>query len=555
MQTKDGVLMEASESWLYKKLDKTCQLLHNTKQFPEAIPCPSPTVVSFQCSDNKKEDLDSHSSKITDSLPSEYINLNSPQSSCPFPVVSKAKQEKKHTSKASEVLQKVEDLESDNLRSSNVSSSSVCDGCQLSPTSVTSVTTDLGIGICSSTTVINRDIFKHPAQSSSCLSSEHCGQYDLRNPKVLFEALARRVSWQDEALHSIVKTIIYCESKHQGANQRGGMWMNFVGPDRVCKKKIAVSLAEILYGSQESFIFVDLNSEEIKGYDVRFRGKTVIDFLVAELSRKPLSVVFLENVDKADMLAQNSLSQAMNTGKIIDLHGREVSVNNAIFVTSFSSNCTPLREFSSYSEERILRTKGVPIRIKIEHVKSSTQSNPMAKRKLSGENGFHGEQELAEMAKRAHKASNCLLDLNLPAEENELQHTDVKNSEDVSAQKQNPWLQALYKQVDETIIFKPYNFDALADRVLNVIRSSFHKILGSECSLQIESEVMEQLVAAAYLSEGDMEVENWVEKVLSEGFTEIQRRDNLSACSIVKLATCQDQASGVYLLPPRIIVD
>ena len=176
------------------------------------------------------------------------------------------------------------------------------------------------------------------------------------------------------------------------------------------------------------------------------------------------------------------------------------------------------------------------------------------KRKL-GDNEIHKQHKITDTAKRAHKTSNWLLDLNLPDEVNELQHMDDGNSNDVSVtEKQHPWLQDLFDLVDGTVVFKPYNFDVLADRVLKVIRKSFHKILGPECVLQIESEVMEQLLAAAYVSDKDTQVEDWVEHVLSNGFTEVQRMYSLVAHSIVKLATCQGQARGVYL-PPTITID
>jgi ATP-dependent Clp protease ATP-binding subunit ClpA len=144
--------------------------------------------------------------------------------------------------------------------------------------------------------------------------------------------------------------------------------------------------------------------------------------------------------------------------------------------------------------------------------------------------------------------------LNLPAEENEQKQTDEGNVEHVSTESQNLWLQDLYNQVDETVIFKPYDFDVLADRVLKLVRSKFNKILGSECALQIQTEVTDQLLAAAYLSDRDMEVENWIEQVLCGGFTEVQKRFNLTASSIVKLTTCPEQEPGVHL-PPRIVLD
>ncbi|KAK7387462.1 hypothetical protein VNO78_28285 [Psophocarpus tetragonolobus] len=607
VKTKDnGVLLDDSESGpLHKNLNKLFQRDANT----------FPTVVGFHCgADKKKEDADSCSSKITDKSPSEYINLNShvyvgmqmmpmSQSSSPFPAVFKAKQEK-YTSKLAEMFQKVEDHESGELKSCNVSSSSVCDGSQMSPTSVTSVTTDLGLGICSSPTsnklnkpavqytmeppkeipslfssnfnLADGKILKHLSHSSSCLSFDYCGEVDAKNPKILFEALSKEVSWQDEALRAIIKTIVCSPTKrvkHGGANKPGDIWMNFVGPDRLGKKKIAISLAELLYGSRESFIFVDLSSEEMKGCNVKFRGKTTLDFIVGECCKKPLSVVFLENVDKADIIARNNLSKAIKTGKIIDSHGREVSVNNTMFVFSFSdyqNRSMPTGETSNYSEERILRAKGGGINIKVEHVVGDIRSqsigvtkdsidvipnlNFLNKRKLIGDNEFHDPHLLADTAKRAHTTSNWLLDLNLPAEENEQKPTNEGNCEHVSTENQSPWLQDLCDLVDETVVFRPYDFDALAERMLKVIRNNFNKILGSDCALQIQTEVMDQLLAAQYVSDSDTEVENWVEEILCEGFIEIQRRYNLTASSIVKLATCPEEAPGVHL-PTRIILD
>ncbi|KAE9604744.1 hypothetical protein Lal_00010946 [Lupinus albus] len=611
LKTKgDGLLPDSTESSPPdKNLDKICQHLHQT--LPDTNTCK--TVAGFCCTDNKKADADSHSSKITDTPPSEYINFNSEvsvgvkmktsQSSSPFPLIFKAKQEK-YTSKLSEMSQKVEDLQSGDLRSCNMSNSSVCDGSQMFPTSVTSVTTDLGLGMCSSPTsnkskkptaqqtteppeeipsqfssnfnLADGNFLKHQSQSSSCLSFDYCEQLDAKNTKILFEALSKEVNWQDEALRVIVKTIVSSPTKavkQHGANRRGDIWMNFVGPDRHGKRKVAVALAEFLYGSRESFIFVDLSSDEMKGCNVKFRGKTTVDFVVGEYCKKPLSVVFLENVDKADMVVQRSLSQAIKTGKIADSHGRVISLNNATFVTSFlgyHNSSIPTTELSKYSEERMQRVKGGAIKIKVEHVigdirsqsdiaaNSSTDTIPniifIHKRKLIGENEFHDQHLISDAAKRAHTTSNWLLDLNLPAEENELQQLDDGNSELASTGNRNRWLQDLYDQVDETVVFKPYDFDTLADRVLNVIRNNFNKILGPECALQIESEVMDQLLAAAYVSVRDAEVENWVDHVLCGGFSEVQRRHNLTTCSIVKLATCPEQASSVYL-PPMIILE
>ena len=61
------------------------------------------------------------------------------------------------------------------------------------------------------------------------------------------------------------------------------------------KKKIALALAQKLHGSQEHFIFMDLSSQdgminsntiigrrEMNDYDIKFRGKTLVDCLAEE---------------------------------------------------------------------------------------------------------------------------------------------------------------------------------------------------------------------------------------------------------------------------------
>ncbi|KAK6927117.1 C2 domain [Dillenia turbinata] len=131
---------------------------------------------------------------------------------------------------------------------------------------------------------------------------------------------------------------------------RRDVWLDFLGPDMVGKRRIAAALAEILFGSRENLIFIDLRTQggisntlslvgrqDLNGFEARFRGKTVVDYIATELCKKPHSVVFLENVDRADLLTQNSFSQAIRTGKFPDSHKRQISISDTIFVTTSSS--------------------------------------------------------------------------------------------------------------------------------------------------------------------------------------------------------------------------
>ncbi|KAE8695604.1 Kinase superfamily protein isoform 1 [Hibiscus syriacus] len=409
--------------------------------------------------------------------------------------------------------------------------------------------------------VINGSVSSHQAQSSSSSSPNFGGPLDPRDFKKLFAAVTKRVGWQDEAANLICQTVANGgarKGKCHGASRSGDIWLNFSGPDRCGKKKIAIALAVVIYGDRENFIDIDLSSEDgVRHSDLRFRGKTLVDYVAKELSRKPLAVVFLENVDKADIHVLSSLSQAIQTGKFPDSHGREVSTNNAIFVTtstSISENQViySKTQTSKYSEDNILRARGWPLQILIKHdnntishdsrPESISMQGSLNKRKLIGSNETTEQHEIMEMVKRANRTSCPNLDLNVPAEETD----DGTIENDSVGENPTPWLQHFFEQPVENVIFKQYDFDALAQKVSDDISKSFRESIGSECSLEIDPKVMEQLLAASYLSD-NMVVTDWIAKVLSKGFVEV-KKCNLNTRSIVKLVP------DLYTLPSKKLV-
>ncbi|XP_062092491.1 protein SMAX1-LIKE 7 [Humulus lupulus] len=625
VKTKDdGDLLNVKVPGLQKSRDNAS---HHTRRLSEANLYP--TIVGFQSAENRRdsaanqssinEDVSSHGTRHMDlnsCLPTDVKKFSASQASNPFPV-SKEKTES-FSSGIWEKPSKDEDLESGGTRSPrcSISNSSMGDGNQRSPASATSVTTDLGLGIFISSgfnklkkpenqyhlelqqdnsgcILENADLtngyqFNHRSQSISASPDNH-RQFDPRDVKTLFRALFESVGWQWEAISVISQTLVRCRTREKcrGGSQRGDIWLNFIGPDRCSKKKIAYSLAGILYGSRENVICVDLSSgtgmvhseTETDNYDVNFRGKSVVDCIAGEMYKKPLAVVFLENVHKSDVLVRKSLLQAISTGKFSDSYGREVSTSNKIFLTTsaFSKDYNiqvSNKESSKYSEERISNAKGRPLRIMIEGASKDSGvsqsrilpdiiSNQIVnKRKLIGVGEPLQQHDSSEMVKRAHKTSSGHLDLNLPAEENELQQqaNEGSSENDCVSENSEAWLQDFIDQVDETVVFKPVDFNLLAEKIFNEIKNSFHKTVHSRCILEIESKVMEQLLAATYLSDGFKVVQEWVGQVLSRGFSELQKRhSSLTVHSVVKIVTCEslsleEQPQTVYL-PSRIIIN
>lgn len=431
------------------------------------------------------------------------------------------------------------------------------------------------------------------ARSSSCSGPNLEGKFETVDFKSLYHLLIEKVGWQDEAIYAINRTVSCCRSgvgKRTGTHVRADIWLAFLGPDRLGKRKVASALAEILFGNKQSLITVDLSSQDrsypsgsVFGFqnsychDVLMR-KTVVDYIAGELSKKPHSVVFLENVDRADFLVQNSLFQAIRRGKFPYSHGREISINNAMFILTSSvfkgNDCFDLEEDPKmFPEERILEAKRCQMQlslgyasedakrsgctnVKVAHRKRTSKTAFLNKRKLI-ESGESKEKASCKTLKQVKVASRSFLDLNMPLEEVEEgnNYDDYDESESI-VENSGAWLNDLCGQVDEKVVFKPFNFDSLAEQVIKGIDIQFQKMFGSEFMLEIEYEVMARILAAAWISDKKKSLEDWIEHVLGRSFAEAQKKYHFEPEYVLKLVNCErnfveEQSPGVCL-PAKI---
>ncbi|XP_038718699.1 protein SMAX1-LIKE 6-like isoform X1 [Tripterygium wilfordii] len=594
----DGMVLSTKVAGAERKWDDICWRLHHTRPPERNINSTQfPTAVGFQVAEDKIKNCDGSINNCVEVSSSIQMDLqkNSKVRS-DVPAFSKPKNEN-FLSMSWERPFTAEDIGSSSRKSPcSLSNSSIGDGFLTSPPSLTSVTTDLGLGITCRTATSNefrkseeQNSMKFTQKSSGCFSanvdigngtisddharfsSSSCpdsyGQFDPNNFKMLYKAVTERVGWQDEAVHIICQTVVQCRERNEtrrGTNPRRDIWFNFAGPDPCGKRKIAASLAELIYGSREYLVLADLSSS----YDARFRGKTAIDYIAEELGKKGFAIVFLESVDKADLVVQSSLSQALWSGKFPDSYGREVSTTNAIFV--ITSTAVDTRIVSSpekpptYSEEKILGAKAwLMMMLNEDTVQGDTSQNlvmsftvrkgcPVVanKRKLFRRTEIIEQNDVPDFVKRVNKTSIKNLDLNIPSGETEMQEINEENTYCASmSDNSKAWLQDFLDWVDKTVVFKPFDFDGLANNLLAKISNSFHSIVGSECMLEIESKVTEQLLAAAYFCERNEVVENWVEQVLSRGFMEVQKRYNLDSNSVVKLVCHEGHGSDDEQMP------
>lgn len=405
--------------------------------------------------------------------------------------------------------------------------------------SAKSVTTDLNLRICSVTAGsglkkhLERGFSQPQSVSSSCLDNPR--DLSAESFKIIYRRLTDRVSGQDEAAR-----VISCAlSQPPKSVTRRDVWLNLIGPDTVGKRKMSLVLAEIEYQSEHRFMAVDLGAAEhgISGCDdaTRHRGKTMVDHIFEVMCRNPLCVVFLENIEKADEKLQISLSKAIETGKFMDSHGREVGIGNTMFVMTSTSQGSGTT--SSYSEEKLLKARGRQVEIWIESVSSSpivrSVSGPTSvnKRKLMGLGKFQEKKKTVETVKRLNRTSSGVLDLNLPAQETEIE--EKYHCEENS----NVWLMNLknHERLIE-VPFKPFDFEGLAEKIKKSVKEIFDKCVRSDCLLEIDPKIIERLLAAVYFSDGRKDIiKELMEKVMSRVFLKIKERYEITTSCVVKL--------------------
>ncbi|KZV18433.1 hypothetical protein F511_21021 [Dorcoceras hygrometricum] len=202
--------------------------------------------------------------------------------------------------------------------------------------------TDLVLGNKRTVSVLEEAPENQAKDFLSCISSEphtklldkFIDKLDADTYKKLLKGLMERAWWQAEAASSIASAVTRCRlgnGKRRGGGSRGDVWLLFTGPDRVGKKKMASVLADQICGANPITICLGTRRDD-RDLDMNFRGKTAIDRIAEAIRRNPVSVILLEDIDEADMLVRGSIKRAIERGRLIDSHGREVGLGNAIFV-------------------------------------------------------------------------------------------------------------------------------------------------------------------------------------------------------------------------------
>ncbi|EOH83361.1 ATP-dependent Clp protease ATP-binding subunit ClpC [Enterococcus asini ATCC 700915] len=162
--------------------------------------------------------------------------------------------------------------------------------------------------------------------------------------------LHQRVVGQDEAVQAVARAIRRARSGLKDPDRPIGSFM-FLGPTGVGKTELAKTLAEAMFGSEDSLVRVDMSefmekysTSRLIGSPPGYVGYDEGGQLTEKIRSKPYAVILLDEVEKAHPDVFNILLQVLDDGYLTDSKGRKVDFRNTILIMTSNIGATQIRE-------------------------------------------------------------------------------------------------------------------------------------------------------------------------------------------------------------------
>ncbi len=177
----------------------------------------------------------------------------------------------------------------------------------------------------------------------------------------LEQQLHTRVVGQDAAVDAVAGAIRH--GRADITTRKRPVSFIFAGPTGVGKTELVKTIAEVMFGTEDALIRLDMSEymekhsvSKLIGSPPGYVGYDEAGQLTEKVRRKPYSVILLDEIEKADPEVFNMFLQILDDGRIADSHGKIVNFENTIIIMTTNAGSeasTKALGFGSSLEESL----------------------------------------------------------------------------------------------------------------------------------------------------------------------------------------------------------
>lgn len=157
----------------------------------------------------------------------------------------------------------------------------------------------------------------------------------------LEQSLEARIKGQDHAIAAIAEVLKSASSGLRDPDQPMGVFL-LAGPSGTGKTETALSVADMMFGGEQSIVTINMSEFQEKhtvsrlvGSPPGYVGYGEGGVLTEAVRQRPYTVVLLDEVEKAHLDVVNLFYQVFDKGILSDGEGREINFRNTVvFLTS-----------------------------------------------------------------------------------------------------------------------------------------------------------------------------------------------------------------------------